>query len=319
MQFNLSLSGSDILYYFAPLQAAVKIIESGKIMLSTNAASSDAAHGAQKPYFLSMTRSRQGRYHRNEARGVLFELDGRALGAKHKIRPVDYWQFNSSPRTRHDSNEMEERLYSDSPTLNIDGIVRSMSVLVNDSGMTLEDIGTLTVTAMKEHGVRATFYNDANAWKLGNKRKAISPADVPRATKRRKTYNSWDFKSGAKNTLLTDMMVILKTLRTKPDFDMYNDLYDLKMISSRHRGYITSYHRDLYSQLGAEFQNASRAHTMGRDKERQQLNRLLAEMKHFKITTPKQLADLLIAKYEEGRQAENARRKASEPQTNDEW
>lgn len=116
------------------------------------------------------------------------------------------------------------------------------------------------------------------------------------------------------------MLVILKTLRKNPNFDMYNGLYDLKAILPRHRGYITSYHRDLYSQLQAEFQNASRAHTMGRDKDRKQLDRLLEEMKHFNITTPKQLADLLLERFMADHKAEQERRRAAEPaNNNDGW
>lgn len=321
MQFNLSLSATQTLYYFAPIRAAEKAIMEGSFLLSTNAAQSDAAHGAELPYFLSMTRSRQGRYHRNDVQGVLFELDGRALAARHKIRPVDYWQFNSTPTMRNDSNEMEERLYSKKPRLKLAGIVKGISVLVDPArGLPLDVLGTFTVSVRKEYGIVPTLYTNAVDWKNGNKAKAVSPSDIPRAERApRARYSQHAFAPGRdRSTLLTDMTVLLKTLRAKPDFDMYDDIYDLK-INSRHRGYITSYHRDLYSQLGAEFQNASRAHTMGRPKERKQLERLLSEMQYFKMTTPKQLADFLIARHDAGRIAANERRKASEPQTNDEW
>lgn len=296
MKILMSLSAGDRLFYFTQLPALKKILNDGQLLLSpTGGTGADAVHGVKYPYFMSLTRSRQGSYHARDESGVLIEYDGRVLGQRNLIKPVDYWGTLDSARKRKSSNEMEERLYSRAKNLDVYNGMLSMSVLVDDRGIDRK-LRLMLATECKKRSIPLFFYTDRKAWLLGDKRKAVAVTSVKAA----EAYTPYIARSQfAKNqqSELTDMRVLLETLLKNPDFNVYTDLYDLKGFSARSRGMVLRYQRDLKPALEAEFQNAGRAQNGGNPKQRKRFDALLDVMKKFNLTSAAQLADFLVARF----------------------
>lgn len=293
MKILMSLSASDRLFYFTQLPAFKKIVEGGKLLLSpTGGTGADAVHGLKYPYFMSLTRSRQGSYHARDESGVLLEYDGRVLGQRNLIKPVDYWGTLESARKRKSSNEMEERLYSRSKNLDVYGGLLSASVLVDDRGIDRK-LRLLLATECKRRNIPMFIYTDRKAWLLGDKRKAVGLTAVKAAEDYKPYVDSSQFSKNQRSEL-TEMRVLLETLLKNPDFNVHTGLYDLKGVGERTRGMLLRYQRDLRPVLEAEFQNAGRAQNGGNPKMRKRLDSLLGVMKKFNLTSAAQLADFLL-------------------------
>ena len=297
MKILMSLSASDRLFYFTQLPALKKIVAGGKLLLSpTGTTTSDAAHGTKYPYFMSLTRSRQGSYHARDESGVLLEYDGRVLGQRNAIRPVDYWNTIESARKRKSSNEMEERLYSRTKDLDVYAGLLSVSVLIDNDGID-RTLRLQLATECSKRKIPLFFYTDRKAWLLGNRRKAVGATDTKAAEARKPYVARSEFEKNQRSEL-TDMRVLLETLLKNPDFNLYTDLYDLKGFSDRTRGMVLRYQRDLKPALLAEFQNAGRAQNGGNPKMRKRLDALLAVMKKFNLSSAEQLADFITQRHQ---------------------
>ena len=292
MKILMSLSAGDRLFYFTQLHALKKIVSGGRLLLSpTGVTNADAAHGVKYPYFMSLTRSRQGSYHARNESGVLMEYDGRVLGQRNQIKPVDYWGTLGSARMRKSSNEMEERLYSRNKDLDVYAGLLSVSVLVDSSGIDRK-LRLQLATECSKRQIQLFFYTDRKAWLLGDKRKAVG-ASATKAAEAYKPYVARSEFEKNQRSELTDMRVLLETLLKNPDFNVHTGLYDLKGFSERTRGMVLRYQRDLKPVLEAEFQNAGRAQNGGNPKMRKRLDALLAVMQKFNLTSAAQLADFV--------------------------
>lgn len=123
-------AGSDILYHITELQTAVKITRTGHLVLTLELNSTE---NYGRHYYFSMARSMQSSYIREGlwAHSVIFEFDGRKLGQRYKIAPIDYWysEGETAPtrlRRRSSKFEMEDRLVSEKPTIPVNGYVRAI-------------------------------------------------------------------------------------------------------------------------------------------------------------------------------------------------
>ena len=287
MKTLLSLSASQVLFHFTGIKNATTILV-GKAQLTPTVIGSDTIVKSQ--YFLSLTRSRMGRYHASSQQGVLFELDGKKLAQRFKFATVDYWQMTSTPQMRHDSNEMEERLLARVPELDLKPYITRICVLAQPSSLNPYSVRIFKMYARKL-GIPVEFYTDSKHWRTSNKSKTVDASVLVQQPQERRKH--WPRAERRADKIFGSALRLLRATRNRA-FNIYRDI-DTLGLDRRFRGFVTSYQRDLKPQLSAAFHNAARDH----GKDRAALDRLLAEMRLVKITTPAQLAEYFIQRYEE--------------------
>jgi len=163
---------TDVLYHYTGTTAAAEILTSGEFKLS-NTVGSDWEYKLQPkgyPYFLSTTRSRSGGYHKyvgNSA--VMFVLNGRWLNQNYKVKPIDYW--NDQSTTRH--RESEDRVFSRDGTIAITPVM-SVHVLIKEQHEFQSPAVRRVLLAAKKRGIPTYLYADEEAWRLQNTAKSIT-------------------------------------------------------------------------------------------------------------------------------------------------
>lgn len=312
MKILMSLSATGTLFHFTNVRAAISALET-KLLLSPVAMTKSDSILKGALYFLSMTRSRFGRYHRNDSRGVLFELDGTKLNQKFKIKPVDYWQFFSTPALRADSDEQEERLVCDKPSIDVRPYLKSISLLIDNRKIDKMTLRLLNMHARKL-GVPLHVYNDPQLFKLGRDKGRLS---IEEAVDKQAPAPKYGDSGRGLETILSSALHVLR-LTADPEFDTYDAIYDVKGIDKRFLGYLR-YAEDLERQLSAAFQNASRAAGSRMMKDRTRLDRLLLEMKKFGLRTAHDYAEYIINRREADRRKFDERRRQDSPAVADDW
>lgn len=115
-------------YHFTSIESALKILSTERFNLT-------AAYGTKsekdlqkkgKSFYLSTTRSKVGDYTISNAwsQGVVFTLNSDWFNARYVTKPVDYWTGSSMRMGRH--SESEDRVMSDTPTIDFNGKIRSV-------------------------------------------------------------------------------------------------------------------------------------------------------------------------------------------------
>lgn len=144
MRIFIAVSGKQVpeLYHYTTMQAMLKILNSGKLALSTGRGITvEQKHASGKTYFASFTRSRVGGYHYrhgdaskyNEG-SVLITVDGTALANKYKIAPIDYWERRGDLDPEQSRNkEYEERLLTNSPEIPFLKYIKRVDFIVSAS------------------------------------------------------------------------------------------------------------------------------------------------------------------------------------------
>jgi hypothetical protein len=171
-------AATAIVYHYAGVSAAAKILTSGVFQLSsvTGNKSEEQYSLPGHPYFLSTTRSKVGDYHRftgNSA--VMFVLDGNWLNQRYKTKPVDYWDRSWNYPNSDRTSESEDRVFSKTDSMPIDGITAVHVLLKEQQEYRSPEVRTILIAA-KKRGLPAYLYTDETAWRLQDTRKAVSPA-----------------------------------------------------------------------------------------------------------------------------------------------
>jgi hypothetical protein len=116
---------SDVVYHYTSgLEKGAKILEQNKFLASggfTKDVESELGKG--KLYYFSTARTAANAYTGTYPQGVIFKLDGRALGQKYKGVPLDYWatKKRSSKKAANpdpgetEGFEAEDRILLDDP------------------------------------------------------------------------------------------------------------------------------------------------------------------------------------------------------------
>ena len=125
-QFQMLNEGiSDVVYHYTNgLEKGAKILDQNKFLASggfTKDVESELGKG--KLYYFSTARTPANAYTGNYPQGVIFKLDGRALGQKYKGVPLDYWatKKRSSKKAANldpgetEGFEAEDRILLDEP------------------------------------------------------------------------------------------------------------------------------------------------------------------------------------------------------------
>jgi hypothetical protein len=173
-------SVTDVVYHYTSTLKALKILQSGEFQLASVTGNRSEEHYAPEghPYFLSLTRSRVGDYHRYVGDGaVMFVLDGRWINARYRGGPIDYWDrawlHSGGTRTR----ESEDRVFSREPGIPIDPVT-AVHVLLKEQDEWSSPATRKILLLARQRGISAWFYTDESAWRLQDTRKSISPSEA---------------------------------------------------------------------------------------------------------------------------------------------
>ncbi len=126
---------TDVVYHRTDISALINILKTGKILLSTAMGTSNADRYSNKPYFLSLSRTKNLNFGYSKGSTVTIEFDGRELKTKYKGKTVDYWSvFNKSdisPNDRMNHDEYEDRIFSNSPyMINLDKYIKNIGIIL---------------------------------------------------------------------------------------------------------------------------------------------------------------------------------------------
>lgn len=173
-------AATAIVYHYAGVSAAAKILTSGVFQLSSITGNKSEEQYAPPgyPYFLSTTRSKVGDYHRyTGSSAVMFVLDGNWLNQRYKTKAIDYWEraWQHSGGTR--SSESEDRVFTKNSEIPIDGVLAVHVLLKEQSENRSPEVRTILITA-KKRGIPAYLYTDESAWRLQDTRKAVTPGEA---------------------------------------------------------------------------------------------------------------------------------------------
>lgn len=116
----------EYLYHGTGWDGLYKILKENTIRLSFS-------HGANAinntyPFYLSASRSNKTKY----TNYCTIVLDGRKIGDNNKIKTYDYWGRSFSSLDNYRDTEMEERIFSNSPTLSpADKYINSIHIFID--------------------------------------------------------------------------------------------------------------------------------------------------------------------------------------------
>lgn len=173
-------AATAIVYHYAGVSAAAKILTSGVFQLSsvTGNQSEEMYAPPGYPYFLSTTRSKVGDYHRyTGSSAVMFVLDGNWLNQRYKTKAIDYWERSWQHSGGSRTSESEDRVFSREPEISIAGVKEVHVLLKEQNENRSPEVRTILITA-KKRGIPAYLYTDETAWRLQDTRKAVSPAEA---------------------------------------------------------------------------------------------------------------------------------------------
>jgi len=191
---------SDVLYHYTTAWAALRIIESGQfeLAISTGTRSEQQLAPPGYPYFLSLTRTRLGDYHRWATNGaVMFRLDGTWFRGRYPVRAVDYWERSWNYPESGRSRESEDRVFSREPQIPADSI-REVHVLLKEPHEHRSPQVRQLLIACKRRGLPAFLYRDEQAWRLQDRRRSIP---ITRDVTQLRGHEPRGYTSRAKNYL----------------------------------------------------------------------------------------------------------------------
>jgi GNAT superfamily N-acetyltransferase len=174
----LTERGSSVLFHYTSTPAAKKILSSGNFELASVVGNRSEEKYAPEgyPYFLSLTRTVTGDYHRWVGTGaVLFKLDGDWFNSRYIVKPIDYWErswlHSDGTRTR----EAEDRVFSKEATIPNNAITEVHVLLKEQHEFRSPETRQLMILA-KQQTLPVYLYTDEQAWRLLDKRRATTPS-----------------------------------------------------------------------------------------------------------------------------------------------
>lgn len=178
LEIQISLCASPVLYHITRMSNAQSILDSNSFRLSpVGGTPADAEHNKNKLFYMSMSRSKHGKYNKMYSGSVHFVLDGTALAYNYDIHPVDYW----GPEFRKHANgeyEMEDRLVSNNPTIpNFSKYIKEIHLAFEkqqgqNQDNTVRKIRRLMITA-KKLNLPVFLYSTEKDARMLDKRNAV--------------------------------------------------------------------------------------------------------------------------------------------------
>lgn len=171
---------SPVLFHYTNATAALDIITNNRFQLSIAAGNKSEAELAPPgyDYFLSLTRSKVGDYHRYAGNGaVMFVLDGTWFNGRYPVKPVDYWErmwlHPGSERTR----ESEDRVFSKEAEIPATAITQA-HILVKEHHDFRSPIIRKFLIIAKQQKLPTFLYTDETAWRLQDTRRSVSVKQI---------------------------------------------------------------------------------------------------------------------------------------------
>lgn len=271
--------GSPILFHYTGISNALNMVNSGKINLTYAVGADRRSSSKGKAYYFSLSRIRHSGYqHGSPFDAVIFEFDGMKLGSKYQIRPVDYWGYSwDIQRTSPIADEQEDRLFSHDQEIPLYPYLKSINVYVRpeSSNNFVEDNlkrAKFIKKKAEENNIPFFIYNDLNAWRTNNRRKAVdleSSDEIP-----------LEYSSMGDNG--KDIRTILKII--KDPFNKQED-EDVKDFLYRNRGF------DWKSSINSMISNAKR-------EKNSEVRNTLYELSKLERKNKKNILDLLDEVYD---------------------
>jgi hypothetical protein len=191
MKFDVDLEGSELeesklfegtdnLYHYAPIGAALKILQTKQFELSSSEGNKTEDQWTPKGYtfYLSTTRSKVGDYHTRQGNSaVIFNLDGRWLNQRYPVKPIDYWEgmwIGDNERT----SESEDRVFSKAPAIPITPVQSIHLLYKEDGNKNWNHFARNIMLEAKKAGIPVYLYGDAQSWLTQDKRKVINVKDA---------------------------------------------------------------------------------------------------------------------------------------------
>jgi hypothetical protein len=190
---------SDKVFHFTTITNAEKILSSEKIRLTPSIGTGveDQMKSGDRVYYLSLARSRTADYTVQSAysQGVVFNINGQYFNQNHRSKAVDYWERMWMHRTKDGrTSEMEDRLYSTKPNINIDlkKAFSSIHILVKNDLSNMVYLAALKIVKIaKQNSIPVFIYSDSKDFVLQDTRKAIPVRelmDLYKGTEKVKPY-----------------------------------------------------------------------------------------------------------------------------------
>ena len=176
---------SSQVFHYTGLDAALKILTTGKFELSSVAGTEWEEKLTAKGYsfFLSTTRTLTGGYHSTTgSSGVMFNLDGNWYNQRYPGAPIDYWGDRGPEyRVGGRRHEAEDRIFSKEPTISAGGI-QSVHVYVKPMdekerkswGEYFPGLARKVLLAAKKNKIPAYLYEDIEMWRHQDPRGRVS-------------------------------------------------------------------------------------------------------------------------------------------------
>lgn len=216
---------SSVVYHATSLPQAYSIMKSDEFKLSpTISSSSETSFKRNKDqlYFMSLTRSRQGHFHRSWNVGVMFKLDGDKLNQKYQGTPVDFFGMGR----KKDDNELEDRILSPKREIPAWNYIQEITVLILPDRSTAEYekyVFPIYVMAKKK-GIPIRFYENRKDWVLDKKSSALDVERIKefRTASTRKTSEPSRNRKSVMDEELTFVRGIIELL-SKDDINSLSD------------------------------------------------------------------------------------------------
>lgn len=284
----LSEKLSEILYHSTKLPNLLNILQKNSFIL-TPSIGSDSEEKYQtkkdKTYFLSLSRSKTGSYHKDYPNTVLLVLDGDKLNQNFYGKPIDYWDtFPDQKRS-----EMEDRLFHDKPTIqNASKYIDEIHILIKakwEEEIPNEYIREILQAKLMAKKLNIPFYiyDDSKDFKNLNKENSISIDKLPRP-KKSESDPFRRFSHRRKPKYFDEIFELLNkneynklSRNAKDKLDKLSGFYKNETINSI---------KSDVNNLRRQYQN------------RDVIDRLIKEMKKRKLYSIEELASYLVDKYE---------------------
>jgi hypothetical protein len=238
---------------------------------------------------------------------VILKLDGRKLGQKYAIKPIDYWGSNDGENAgdklyrRKLSNEMEDRVLSNTTFMPAVKYIAEVHVCMNDKRRTLLQIKKACLL----HKIPVFFYNDSKDIALLNKAKTVpfkfSKEDLaePEKYEYSREYRMSQYKNRKRSSSLRKWIEVY-SLPIDPKLP---DIYDsVKKLNKEYgkRAYDQLRYQDTINSFKADLHNAKSTPYGELTGDREYLDKVIGIMRKNR-QTPEQFIDQLRNKWYPGR------------------
>jgi hypothetical protein len=298
-------SATQILFHATNLGNVLSMVKENSLALTTGIGTESDGILGKKLYYLSMSRTRLGRYHAQDtqAGSTLITLNGDLLNQRYQTKPVDYWG-EEYRNHRKGAYEEEDRLFSNSPTIpNANKYIKNIDVLMPIDELKIRKIQVRELLKLCHiNKISCFIYENPKDWLIGNRLKAMKiniSGLAPNVDDEKKEV--WDKYSEMRGNTTKDMYLnkYLKFRRRSYVRDAVELYYkkSLKELSPSADTFARKISRDWVHEMFSVFSSEVHNERSNAPADRKSLNALIKILLKNKINN-KEFYDLLVAKWQ---------------------